>query len=233
MSVALGLVVAGSMPAHAAEIIVNGGFDGDNVPAGGIKFYGNGQTIGGGGWTVIGDQDPQNAALNIHTTYMEPGITYNSQAGPNALDLTAGGNTGMNAIEQTIATIAGQAYTLSFYLGNATSNASPLASSVSLQIGDAAAQIFSNALVSPGAVNWLNFTTPFVATGSSTAIRFTNLTPGPDNYAGLDTISVQAVPAVPEPATWMMMILGFGVVGFGLRRRRDQKKVHSRVRFAI
>ena len=28
------------------------------------------------------------------------------------------------------------------------------------------------------------------------------------------------VPPVPEPATWMMMLLGFGAAGFALRRRR-------------
>lgn len=28
-----------------------------------------------------------------------------------------------------------------------------------------------------------------------------------------------AAPAVPEPATWMLMILGFGMIGYGLRRR--------------
>ena len=28
--------------------------------------------------------------------------------------------------------------------------------------------------------------------------------------------------AVPEPATWLMLILGFGAVGFGMRRRRNQ-----------
>lgn len=27
--------------------------------------------------------------------------------------------------------------------------------------------------------------------------------------------------AVPEPATWAMMLLGFGLVGFGMRRRRE------------
>jgi len=27
--------------------------------------------------------------------------------------------------------------------------------------------------------------------------------------------------AVPEPATWMMMLLGFGAVGFAIRRRRE------------
>jgi hypothetical protein len=30
---------------------------------------------------------------------------------------------------------------------------------------------------------------------------------------------VRATPAVPEPATWAMMILGFGVVGWALRRK--------------
>lgn len=30
------------------------------------------------------------------------------------------------------------------------------------------------------------------------------------------------VPAVPEPATWAMMLLGFGTIGVGMRRRRRQ-----------
>jgi hypothetical protein len=28
-------------------------------------------------------------------------------------------------------------------------------------------------------------------------------------------------PGVPEPAAWTLMILGFGAVGAGLRRRRE------------
>ncbi len=31
-----------------------------------------------------------------------------------------------------------------------------------------------------------------------------------------------AIRAVPEPATWMMMILGFGAIGYGMRRRRSK-----------
>ena len=30
-------------------------------------------------------------------------------------------------------------------------------------------------------------------------------------------------PAVPEPATWAMMLLGFGVVGFAMRRGRTER----------
>lgn len=35
----------------------------------------------------------------------------------------------------------------------------------------------------------------------------------------------QITSAVPEPATWMMMILGVGAIGGALRRRRQQAKV--------
>lgn len=41
---------------------------------------------------------------------------------------------------------------------------------------------------------------------------------------GLSSLSFEGtlVPAVPEPATWALMILGFGIVGSALRRRRAQ-----------
>jgi PEP-CTERM motif len=64
-----------------------------------------------------------------------------------------------------------------------------------------------------GLVNTLtvNYTTPAPLTGYSGRLRYT---PG----------------GIPEPMTWMMMILGFGAVGFALRRRRDQD---VRVRYAM
>lgn len=55
-------------------------------------------------------------------------------------------------------------------------------------------------------------------------------TPGgdPNDYAGNFHID-SSVAAVPEPATWAMMIFGIGAVGFGLRRR---SAVRTAVRFA-
>ena len=40
------------------------------------------------------------------------------------------------------------------------------------------------------------------------------------DYGGDSTALNFGVSAVPEPATWAMMLLGFGMVGFGLRSRK-------------
>lgn len=40
------------------------------------------------------------------------------------------------------------------------------------------------------------------------------------NYGGV--LRADAIPAVPEPATWAMLLAGFGAVGFAMRRRREQ-----------
>lgn len=49
---------------------------------------------------------------------------------------------------------------------------------------------------------------------------------------GYETLANTAVAAaaVPEPATWAMMLVGFGGIGFGMRRRKS--KVTTNVAFA-
>jgi hypothetical protein len=61
----------------------------------------------------------------------------------------------------------------------------------------------------------------FTTTGS-TILRFDQN--GGDNFRGsiIDNISVAAV---PEPATWLMMIAGFGLIGGMMRRRKPQVAV--------
>lgn len=43
----------------------------------------------------------------------------------------------------------------------------------------------------------------------------------------LDNIKLEQVAAVPEPATWMMMLFGFGLVGFSMRRRQKNSVRYS------
>jgi len=68
----------------------------------------------------------------------------------------------------------------------------------------------------------------FVSDTGFTSITFTNPLYYPDNdHFGVDDIYVSlAAPAVPEPATWGMMIAGLGIVGFAMRSRK------AAVRFA-
>jgi PEP-CTERM motif len=62
----------------------------------------------------------------------------------------------------------------------------------------------------------------FMLDGSSVS-DFTTLRLTSDiNAFEIDNIAVRGV---PEPATWAMMLLGFGAVGFALRRRRTADKV--------
>ena len=55
---------------------------------------------------------------------------------------------------------------------------------------------------------------------------------GPTDYIPAGTVNTSyngtfvpanfVLTAVPEPATWAMMLAGFGMIGFGLRSRRKQ-----------
>lgn len=67
--------------------------------------------------------------------------------------------------------------------------------------------------------------------GSATAFfKWTNLAPTDKitlNLGGLSssTLYITTFSAVPEPATWLLMIAGVGLVGWQLRRRRQTIKV--------
>jgi hypothetical protein len=62
----------------------------------------------------------------------------------------------------------------------------------------------------------------FVATGTQATLYFGDYSPH-STYV-IDNV----VAAVPEPATWAMMLIGFGGIGSALRRR----KVKPAVQFA-
>ena len=53
-----------------------------------------------------------------------------------------------------------------------------------------------------------------------TSVTFTN-TPTTDAF---ETANFSIMPAVPEPATWAMMLIGFGGMGLTMRRRRNSQQ---------
>ena len=85
---------------------------------------------------------------------------------------------------------------------------------------------FANQLLgtfTPGSSTFNQLTLNFTPTASNGALVFAGTNPNPvvgnDRNVAIDAVSLSAV---PEPATWAMMIIGFGLIGFGLRSRRQQ-----------
>jgi len=212
------IAIAAVASAHA-NLLVNGGFESPSVPAGTFIHYGTGST-GMTGWTVVGPQVSQ-----IHTTYGEPGLgvtAFNANSGLASLDITGGGNVGTNAgVTQTVATVAGQLYELSFFVGKATGGANYSSQSIlDVSIDGGARVSYFNAVNTPvGFVNWIQHSVQFTATSTSTSITFFNGTAlGTNNFVGLDDASLTAV---PEPMTCGLLAIGAAAA---LRRRRR----HSR-----
>ena len=56
------------------------------------------------------------------------------------------------------------------------------------------------------------------ASNEITSVRFNN------EYIGVRNIST-VTGAIPEPATWMMMLMGFGLIGAAMRRKRQNVQV--------
>jgi hypothetical protein len=75
-----------------------------------------------------------------------------------------------------------------------------------------------------GAVDWSNTPTVFnFGTGGSFSLALQDATFGTPGSARVSGTFTYLTAAVPEPDTWAMMLLGFGAVGFAMRRRRTPR----------
>ena len=148
------------------------------------------------GWTLSG---------NTSFTSVD---TDNPHSGTYAADLGPVGSQG--TLSQWLNTVAGATYTISFWLENDGGTPNSFQANfggnpVLLSLGNS------------GAFNYFNFS--FSATGGSPTLLSFDFRQDP-SYWHLDDVSVQGpVGGVPEPATWAMMLLGFGTMGLALRRR--------------
>ncbi len=113
-------------------------------------------------------------------------------------------------IQQTFATLPGRAYTITLWLSHTLGTASVI-NSFFLDFGGTNIAGFSGY----GAVPFTKLTYVRTATAPTTTLKLTFRDARPTVFR-LDDVSVTAV---PEPATWALMILGFGMVGVARRRQ--------------
>lgn len=120
-------------------------------------------------------------------------------------------------VTQDIATSVGAQYRLSFDLGSSDLYGRPV--SIGASAGSAAS-VFSSSLLASGNIVWERQTLDFTALSSTTTVSLTGLVGR--NFIGLDNADVTFLAAaVPEPATYALMLFGLGAVGAVARRRRD------------
>jgi len=205
-----------------ANLLVNGSFEqGSGVYAGGAPVYDN---LAGGstviaGWTTVGAGVEWFRPANFSVGPARDGFSVIDLA-----DFTSTGSP-RDGVEQTVATVAGERYRIDFSGVTSQSNGRTGTGTIELWLNDS---LFStHALTNYKSFwsmdDWQDFSVQFVADGPTTKIGFLSSQNALAHYANVDAFSVVADPlsAVPEPATWLMWLAGFGLVGSIARRRLD------------
>jgi hypothetical protein len=210
---ALALFNAAFVLSTRANLIIDGGFELPVTGPGGLNSgylaFGPGSTFGGS-WLVIGPAG--NVAVTPSTEYTTIGgplIYFLSQEGSQSLDLTGEYDAGLSTgVQQTIPTVAGQLYSLSFYVGAVnTPDWGPSAGSaiINVLLNGNPFQTAINSDPTGDATQWKLFNYNFTAAGASTTLAFVSGSPAPIGENGLDNIIVEAV---PEPAALSILLPG-------------------------
>ena len=221
----LALVAAMAAPSSAAvELVTNGSFELNSVADGDKSPFAQSAVTGwsgGANLTFIaspGTADNAGKYLPVYGPF--------PATSPDGGDfvLADGDPNYSGAFWQTINGLTiGKEYTLSFYqaAGQQQGFLGATTERWEVTFGNDVRLSDQFSLPQGGVGPWEAQSMTFVATATSQLLKFlAKGTPGgapPISF--LDGVSLQATPGVPEPATWAMLIAGFGIVGVAARRR--------------
>ena len=113
----LACLLAFAMSSSAANLLINGSFETPIVPVGSYILYPDGSAAITG-WQVVSTPGA-NVAI-VSGAFAQNGVSFPAQDGVQWLDLTGTSNTLNEGVQQTVTTIPGQMYQLSYYVGNTT-----------------------------------------------------------------------------------------------------------------
>jgi choice-of-anchor C domain-containing protein len=199
-------LLLGAVSAHA-NLLVNGSFE--DINGASLQGWG-GYTYSSGmaGWAV----DSGTVDIAVTGTAWGPAAD-----GANSLDIN-GWDSG--AISQSFATIAGQAYSVSFaYSRNPAGAADPATATVS-----AGGMLMNVSAANDGShgstfnMVWKPASFNFIATGTLATVALAS-TSGSAGGVFFDSV---AVTAVPEPGSWALMVAGLLAVGSLVSRCRTR-----------
>jgi Protein of unknown function (DUF642)/PEP-CTERM motif len=166
---------------------------------------------GASGWKVKGATGSAVAGLEVRDN-----VAGAAESGVRYIELDGAEN---DKISQTLTTVAGKTYNVSFWFSDRTGVAGA-SEGWALTAGAYNAGIPGGGFNTSGGNQWQHFTGSFVASGSSTVFSLWG-TGTSDGYGtSIDNISVTA--AVPEPTTLGLFAAGLAVLGLSARRRKQQ-----------
>lgn len=173
------------------------------------------------GWTArAGTFDPNEdiAWIGPANPFGPGGVPLTASDGSYFLDLS-GYSSGapFGGVSQAFDTIYGHRYNVSFDLGSWDASGLPVTISVFFGREFRRGLEFSNSSAGPEPI-WETQNFNVTARRARNTLSFFGRA-GRD-FIGLDNVSVTDLGVVPEPATWTMMIIGFGAAGSMIRRRK-------------
>lgn len=197
-----GLVAAGALavPAHADQLIVNGGFE-DGVYS---------SMLGGNTNAAVPVDWTPNAGFDLNQGFNHV-TSANPHSGSNALSISNFDNQPLATLSQTFADVAGATYSVSFwgFDGGANGDANAY---LSVSVNGAGVQF--NDTVS----SYQQGTFTFVGTGSDTLVIAAQTNP---SEWFVDDVSVTgSVSSVPESSNGVLLLAGMACIGATLRRQR-------------
>lgn len=196
---ALLLVTAGAANAGPVDLIKNGNFEKNGVKA--------------GSWTVTKTLDGW--TVGSEGVEVRNGVAGAAKYGKNYLELDAYSN---SWISQTVDTVAGAKYDLSFYYAAREHTAANTNGIDVFWNGKLLEHVALDNFTST--TSWIKHDLSMFAVGNLSTLQF-KASGISDSYGGsLDNVSLTAAD-VPEPGTLASILLGLGLLAFTLRRRQQ------------
>jgi hypothetical protein len=232
--IAVAVLATASAATAAPNLVVNGGFETGYIHS--VQFNpAFHPTEGPTGWMTTSGNQAYNLYVDSATVTSQETITQSSEAGqylPSTFTgpspdggkfvILDGDPSYSGPLSQTInGLVVGKQYAVGFYWGGSElmSRAGPTTDYLQVSLGSASQNTVTLATPTHGFEGWFAQKFVYTATATSEALTFlSHGTPGGlPPVAVLDGVSVTAV---TEPATWGLLVAGFGLVGVVARRRR-------------